>query len=276
MPPGGVAGPGCVTGWAAGRRRRVRRAGRPGGSRVCRAPTRRRGTSGRAAAGPGSGGSCSSCSRAELDHLVAAARAPSPRAPSLHVLPATRCRRRTSQEITSTGRHDPGHLQEGRSYTPQGGTAEQVDPVHDPAADVRARQPLPAAAEQRRARERQPARPGPAGVGAAAARLRPDAAARRLLVLVQPAGGRRLAARAASSARSAAPGRRSTARRRGPRTTFADVAGIDEVKDEVTEIVDFLRDPDKYRRLGAQIPRGRAALGPARQRQDAARPGRRR
>ena len=40
------------------------------------------------------------------------------------------------------------------------------------------------------------------------------------------------------------------------RTTFADVAGIEDVKDEVTEIVDFLRDPGRYRRLGAQIPHG--------------------
>ncbi len=38
--------------------------------------------------------------------------------------------------------------------------------------------------------------------------------------------------------------------------TFADVAGIDEAKQELTEIVDFLRDPDKYRRLGGRIPRG--------------------
>ena len=42
----------------------------------------------------------------------------------------------------------------------------------------------------------------------------------------------------------------------GPGTTFADVAGIDEVRDEVAEIVDFLRDPERYRRLGAQIPLG--------------------
>jgi cell division protease FtsH len=48
----------------------------------------------------------------------------------------------------------------------------------------------------------------------------------------------------------------------GPRTTFADVAGIDEVKNEVTEIVDFLRDPQKYRRLGAMIPRGVLLSGP--------------
>jgi cell division protease FtsH len=53
---------------------------------------------------------------------------------------------------------------------------------------------------------------------------------------------------------------KSRARRYDPgsakRATFADVAGIDEVKDEVMEIVDFLRDPDRYRRLGAQIPHG--------------------
>jgi cell division protease FtsH len=42
----------------------------------------------------------------------------------------------------------------------------------------------------------------------------------------------------------------------GPRTTFADVAGIDEVKNEVTEIVDFLREPERFSRLGAQIPHG--------------------
>ena len=40
------------------------------------------------------------------------------------------------------------------------------------------------------------------------------------------------------------------------RVTFADVAGIDEVEGELREIVDMLRDPDRYRRLGAMIPRG--------------------
>ena len=40
------------------------------------------------------------------------------------------------------------------------------------------------------------------------------------------------------------------------RTTFADVAGIDDVKTEVMEIVDFLRDPSRYQRMGARIPHG--------------------
>lgn len=40
------------------------------------------------------------------------------------------------------------------------------------------------------------------------------------------------------------------------RVTFADVAGIDEVKGEITEIVDYLRAPDKYRDIGARAPKG--------------------
>ncbi|HET6864407.1 MAG TPA: ATP-dependent zinc metalloprotease FtsH [Solirubrobacteraceae bacterium] len=42
----------------------------------------------------------------------------------------------------------------------------------------------------------------------------------------------------------------------GRRTTFADVAGIDEVKEELAEIVGFLRQPHRYHRLGARIPKG--------------------
>jgi cell division protease FtsH len=52
---------------------------------------------------------------------------------------------------------------------------------------------------------------------------------------------------------------RSRARRIDPATiriTFADVAGIDEVKAELTEIVDFLRDPERYGRLGGRMPHG--------------------
>jgi cell division protease FtsH len=45
------------------------------------------------------------------------------------------------------------------------------------------------------------------------------------------------------------------------RTTFADVAGIDDVKNEVMEIVDFLRNPGRYTRLGAQIPHGILLVG---------------
>ncbi|MBI3993618.1 MAG: ATP-dependent metallopeptidase FtsH/Yme1/Tma family protein, partial [Candidatus Lambdaproteobacteria bacterium] len=43
--------------------------------------------------------------------------------------------------------------------------------------------------------------------------------------------------------------------------TFRDVAGIDESKEELTEIVEFLRDPQKFERLGGQIPRGVLLMG---------------
>jgi cell division protease FtsH len=52
---------------------------------------------------------------------------------------------------------------------------------------------------------------------------------------------------------------RSRARRyqpSGDKVTFADVAGIDEAKAELTEVVDFLRHPEKYRKLGGRIPHG--------------------
>ncbi len=47
-----------------------------------------------------------------------------------------------------------------------------------------------------------------------------------------------------------------------PGTTFADVAGIDEVKQELQELVDFLRDPKKYERLGGTVPKGVLLIGP--------------
>jgi cell division protease FtsH len=48
----------------------------------------------------------------------------------------------------------------------------------------------------------------------------------------------------------------------GDRVTFADVAGIDEAKEELTEVVDFLRHPEKYRKLGGRIPHGVLLSGP--------------
>jgi ATP-dependent metalloprotease FtsH len=47
-----------------------------------------------------------------------------------------------------------------------------------------------------------------------------------------------------------------------PAVTFADVAGIDEVREQVEEIVQFLRNPERYDRLGARIPRGALLVGP--------------
>ncbi len=45
------------------------------------------------------------------------------------------------------------------------------------------------------------------------------------------------------------------------KTTFADVAGVDEAKEEVKELVDFLREPSKFQKLGGKIPRGTLMVG---------------
>ncbi len=59
---------------------------------------------------------------------------------------------------------------------------------------------------------------------------------------------------------------RSTARRIRPeeqeRVTFDDVAGIDEAEDELVEVVDFLKNPERYTKLGARVPRGVMLYGP--------------
>ncbi len=49
---------------------------------------------------------------------------------------------------------------------------------------------------------------------------------------------------------------------RTDRVTFENVAGIDEAKDDLHEVVDFLKDPQKYQRLGGKIPRGCLLVGP--------------
>ncbi|MGH8477790.1 MAG: ATP-dependent zinc metalloprotease FtsH [Methylococcales bacterium] len=46
------------------------------------------------------------------------------------------------------------------------------------------------------------------------------------------------------------------------KVTFADVAGVEEAKEEVSEMVDFLKDPSKFQKLGGKIPRGALMVGP--------------
>ena len=75
-----------------------------------------------------------------------------------------------------------------------------------------------------------------------------------LLLLVRRGAGRALGSFGRSRARRYKPS--------PERVTFEDVAGIDEAKGELTEIVDFLKNPDRYRRLGGRIPRGCLLSGP--------------
>jgi cell division protease FtsH len=58
------------------------------------------------------------------------------------------------------------------------------------------------------------------------------------------------------------PGRAKLAERDGQLVTFQDVAGVDEAKDEVREIVDFLREPERFVAIGGRIPKGVLLVGP--------------
>jgi cell division protease FtsH len=58
------------------------------------------------------------------------------------------------------------------------------------------------------------------------------------------------------------PGKAKMAERNGQVVTFQDVAGVDEAKDEVKEIVEFLRHPDRFNSLGGRIPKGVLLIGP--------------
>src|SRR5207302_5091715 len=47
-----------------------------------------------------------------------------------------------------------------------------------------------------------------------------------------------------------------------PKVTFADVAGCDEAKQELEEIIEFLKDPQRFQRLGGRLPKGCLLIGP--------------
>ncbi len=73
-------------------------------------------------------------------------------------------------------------------------------------------------------------------------------------VIMRQAGGGKMSQFSKANAR--------TQPSNGPKITFADVAGAEEEKEEMSEIVDFMKNPRKYQELGAKIPRGVLLLGP--------------
>ncbi len=74
------------------------------------------------------------------------------------------------------------------------------------------------------------------------------------VIMRQAGGGGKMSQFSKANARTQSAG--------GPKITFADVAGAEEEKEEMSEIVDFMRNPRKYQELGAKIPRGVLLLGP--------------
>ena len=162
--------------------------------------------------------------------------------------------------ITSTGESIEGDLKNPVSYTPpQGGDAEQV---------TRFRTQRPTFANDNLFQQLQssgvPVNANPPDAGAPVwQQLLFGFGPTLLLVWLLVSATRRMGGGAGGLLGSFGRSRATLYRpETGPRTTFADVAGIDEVKSEVTEIVDFLREPEKFRRLGAKIPRGVLLSGP--------------
>ena len=157
-------------------------------------------------------------------------------------------------EITSKGTEIQGDVREVGEL--QGLEADDAVPDRDPRL-CQHRRALPAAAGERRHGQRRAARHRAAWWQTLLFGFGPT------ILFIVPAV---LAVRRAGNVQNALGSfGRSRARRyvpSGDKVTFADVAGIDEAKDELSEVVDFLRHPEKYGRLGGRIPHGVLLSGP--------------
>jgi cell division protease FtsH len=185
---------------------------------------------------------------------------PQPRATVSYTYFLSQVQAKNVETITSTGEMIQGTFKKSVSYTPEGGTAEQV---------TRFTTQRPSFANDNLFQQLQstgvPVNANPPDAGPPFwQQLLLGFGPTLLLLWLLISFTRRAAGGGAGGVLGSFGRSRATLYRpeAGPRTTFADVAGIDEVKGEVSEIVDFLRNPDRYRRLGAQIPRGVLLSGP--------------
>src|SRR4051795_7129196 len=185
--------------------------------------------------------------------------APNPRETVSYTFFLQQVSARNVAQVTSTGEMIQGDFKKAVSYTPQGGKAEEVE---------RFTTQRPTFAEDNLFQQLQStgvpvnAKPPDAGPSVLV-QLLLGFGPTLLLVWLLFSFGRRLTSGAGNPLGAFGRSRATLYRpEAGPRTTFADVAGIDEVKGEVSEIVDYLRNPEKYSRLGAQIPRGVLLSGP--------------
>jgi cell division protease FtsH len=184
---------------------------------------------------------------------------PSPRATVSYTFFLDQVSARNVAQVTSTGEMIEGSFTKVVSYTPQGGKAQQVE---------RFTTQRPSFAQDNLFQQLQstgvPVNANPPDAGPSVlVQLLLGFGPTLLLVWLLFSFGRRLTGGAGGPLGTFGRSRATLYRpEAGPRTTFADVAGIDEVKDEVSEIVDYLRDPEKYSRLGAQIPHGVLLSGP--------------
>jgi cell division protease FtsH len=162
------------------------------------------------------------------------------------------------QEISSTEQTIEGELKKPATYTPQGGKAEKVDKFKTQVPAFIDTASLTKLLDDQNV-----------VVNASA----PDSGRSAFWTLILGFGPTILLvglfvyfARRMSAGGALGGFGRSQARRVGPdtqsRVTFEDVAGIDEAENELVEIVDFLKNPKRYERLGARIPRGVLLYGP--------------
>ena len=146
------------------------------------------------------------------------------------------------QDVTVTGNDIKGHLTNREPF-------RTIDPRG--LRQVRGRPAGQEGAGQRRAR------PDP-GLGEHADLLGALPPAHRLLGLLHAADAERRATRRSPSASRKAKLLASQQKK----VTFKDVAGVDEAKEELQEIIEFLREPQKFQKLGGRIPKGVLLMGP--------------